>query len=109
MENLRNRKASQKSQTKDVSPEPHEKSNLDELQKQELKKVIKLSKHEYPRNNDFETDEINNDFEDECSSSSRTRQIIGRMSFELDIISISLFMFGLLTRLYKLDEPRNIV
>ncbi|CAG9824993.1 unnamed protein product [Phaedon cochleariae] len=32
-----------------------------------------------------------------------------RISFELDILSINLFIIGLFTRMYKLEEPRNIV
>ncbi|KAJ8982025.1 hypothetical protein NQ317_007735 [Molorchus minor] len=32
-----------------------------------------------------------------------------RINFEIDILSVSLFICGLVTRMYKLEEPRNIV
>lgn len=38
-----------------------------------------------------------------------TNEIICRISCEVDLISISLFLLGLLTRLYKLQELKHIV
>lgn len=32
-----------------------------------------------------------------------------RINFEIDLISVGLFLCGLLTRMYKLEEPKNIV
>lgn len=32
-----------------------------------------------------------------------------RVNFELDFLSISLFLFGLSTRMYNLSEPKNVV
>lgn len=32
-----------------------------------------------------------------------------RIKFELDLVSIFLFLVSLLTRMYKLEQPRNIV
>lgn len=32
-----------------------------------------------------------------------------RIHFEIDLISLSLFLLGLITRMYKLEEPKDIV
>lgn len=32
-----------------------------------------------------------------------------RLKFEVDLVSVSLFFLGLITRMYRLEEPRNIV
>jgi dolichyl-phosphate-mannose-protein mannosyltransferase len=38
---------------------------------------------------------------------SRTKFL--RVSFEVDLLSVGLFLCGLITRMYKLEEPKNIV
>lgn len=45
---------------------------------------------------------------EDTPSSSRSRKLF-RINFELDLLSMSLFIGALLTRMYKLEEPNNIV
>lgn len=45
----------------------------------------------------------------EAENFSTEQKIIGRVNFQLDIISISLLICGLVTRMYKLEKPLNIV
>lgn len=37
------------------------------------------------------------------------QKIIGQINFQLDIISMILFICGLFTRMYNLEKPRYIV
>lgn len=32
-----------------------------------------------------------------------------RIRFEVDLVSVTLFLLGIVTRMYRLEEPRNIV
>ncbi|RZC38372.1 protein O-mannosyltransferase 1 [Asbolus verrucosus] len=38
-----------------------------------------------------------------------TKDKLFRISFEIDLLSVGLFFCGLITRMYKLEEPKNIV
>lgn len=39
----------------------------------------------------------------------RLKKKIFRIKFEIDLISIMLFILGVITRMYRLEEPRNVV
>lgn len=107
MENLRLRKTQQKSQIKDKLEDVSEKNKINELVKKEILKNI--NPEENLNKNSLEEKKSNKDCEDEYFSTPPNQRIVGRINFQIDIISISLFICGLVTRMYKLEEPRNIV
>lgn len=86
MDNTRNRK--NKNKTKD---DEYTDNHLEKIQNkiEELKKNIE----ETPVKNE----------------SAKCESKLFRINFEIDLLSISLFLCGLITRIYKLEEPKNIV
>lgn len=93
MDSLRNRKNS-KIRVKDQSNETQ-------------KECLKQNFCEGSEENDIH--KINKDYEKDISNLSTKQKIVGRINFQVDIISISLLVCGLVTRMYKLENPRNIV
>lgn len=108
MDNLRNRKVQHKSRAKDKSPEHSQKSNCNDFD-QKNGNDSKLSVREGSNKNSVEEERVIKDYEEELIPAETNQQIFGRINFQIDIISISLFICGLVTRMYKLEEPRNIV
>lgn len=105
MDNLRNRKIP-KIGIKDKSSDVFEKNSINELKK---KNATENKSEVYKENNgeNIKKDYEKDTFVPSCSSSEQ--KIIGRINFQLDVISISLLVCGLVTRMYKLEKPRNIV
>lgn len=107
MDNLRNRKVQHKSRAKDKSPEISQKNNSNAFNRKHVENVSSVK--ETTNKNSTEEEKVIKDYEEEHFSTATNQKIFGRINFQIDIISISLFMCGLATRMYKLEEPRNIV
>ncbi|EFA03006.2 protein O-mannosyltransferase 1 [Tribolium castaneum] len=95
MENLRNRKH------KDKLIDQYSDNEKKSAQKEEIQ-VEKCKKR-----NGNTPSYLNND-EKEVSYSVKRAKFL-RINFEIDLISVGLFLCGLLTRMYRLEEPKNIV
>ncbi|KAK9872256.1 hypothetical protein WA026_017057 [Henosepilachna vigintioctopunctata] len=52
---------------------------------------------------------VNKQFKEDTKQLKNKPNKILQIHFELDIISVCLFVFGVLSRMYKLEQPRNIV
>lgn len=109
MDNLRNRKVQHKSRAKDKSPELSQKNTCNDFDRKNTENGSKLSEKEGTIKNSTEEERVIEYYEQENVSAAANQQIFGRINFQIDVISISLFICGLATRMYKLEEPRNIV
>ncbi|KAG5867864.1 hypothetical protein JTB14_000949 [Gonioctena quinquepunctata] len=88
--------------------------------KNELKKIEEKEKHIYEESSsESNNGNVSNSYEKPEDLTSETkREILIKSSYkpklfqiscEIDVLSITLFVCGLVTRMYKLEEPKNIV
>ncbi|XP_063902721.1 protein O-mannosyltransferase 1 isoform X1 [Zophobas morio] len=101
MENINNRKHKQKTIDQCGDNENKNEKNTTENVIQESCKNLKGDVLNY--SNDKKTNKITNHIPRE----EKTKFL--RINFEIDLLSVGLFLCGLLTRMYKLEEPKNIV
>lgn len=104
MDKIRNRKVQQKSRVKDKSPE----NRVLDLNKEKVENISKLNEL-CSHGGSLQEEREQKHYEAEYFAATHNPKFFGRINFQIDIISISLFTCGLLTRMYKLEEPRNIV
>lgn len=111
MENLRNRKSHNKSQrqAKEKVPESTTKNDCNEFKNRKILVPDENESQENKTNGTILKEEKVMEYCEDYLNTLSTKEIIGRINFQLDVISISLFICGLVTRMYKLEEPRNIV
>lgn len=109
MDKIRNRKVQHKSRVKDKSPENSAKNNVLDSDKEKVENISNLNEKLCSNEGSVQEEREEKDYEAEYFNISQNQKIIGRINFQIDIISIGLFICGLLTRMYKLEEPRNIV
>lgn len=104
MDGVRNRKAGklkQKQQQVDKQDTESEETAHEETNKP----------NNHQNNLSANTNNVNATNEEQTSSAptANTRRQKFRINFEIDLLSILLFVGGIASRFYKLDEPKNIV
>lgn len=109
MDKIRNRKVQHKSRVKDKSPENSVTNNVLDLDKEKVENISNLKEKVCSNESSLQEEREQKGYEAEYFDASQNQRMIGRVNFQIDIISIGLFICGLLTRMYKLEEPRNIV
>lgn len=77
--------------------------------KENKMKTIHFEHDEDVPNATGEHDRINGGLKGTTTKTAGSTEKILRIKFEIDLISIGLFVAALVTRLYRLDEPKNIV
>lgn len=100
MENVRNRKPKTKLKNNDFFLE----EKLENLEKEIHNKIQKEDE-----NNHRVIHTPQNKPHNELITLYNERKKFFRFNFEVDVLSILLFITAMLTRMYKLEEPKNIV
>lgn len=112
---LRNRKhTSSKVRTKRVIQDDESVQHVDDIHEEKQDSSVRQmgdgeSNPDQPVQEIFKEKCIPNEPDTKTEIQPPRRSKLFRISFEIDLVSVILFVLGVATRMYKLEEPRHIV